>query len=1065
MRILKKVMAIVLALVIFVSGMLTENNVQASGTSVHSSEYIPIIVGQEQTVSITEEGQKVLFSFVPEESGDYIFKSSATNDFDTYATLYQVTPNGMEHIIEDDDSGIANNFGLFYSFVAGETYIFEVWERNSLIVEEFKVCLMEVPTEPIMVGQQRNVSVTEDGSRIRFSFEPEESGVYIFYASSESGDCDTCATLYHVVPTGMVALASDYDGGMGNNFELQYFYTAGETYMFEVRTEIYSSFEGEFDVFLVKVSTQPIVVGEEKTISIAEEGQRIYFSFVPEERGDYIFYSSSAGEYYDTYATLYRITPTGMEALVSDDDGSGYGNFMLSYSCFAYETYILEVRACNNISVGEFNVGLIEPPIESIEIEDVTLIEYSNGSYNGGDFIYSLGSLKATVKLKNGEEKDINGSFEIDDNWYGISTNAWELQQEGTWTAGNTYEVTGTLSVASDTFIVTIVESPIESIEIEDVSIIEGTNGYYSGEDFIYSIYPHELKATVKLKNGDEKAVNGYFEIDGSGYFFGINELDMQNEEAWKVGNTYTVTGTLLGVSDTFNVTIIESPIESIVLEDIVLYEGIDSSDHGDWEYYDVRPELSSVLLKNGEYADIENDWYIQYDGEYHGVLVDVWDMQYEEHWEAGKTYQVTGSILGVSATFNVTIQENPIREIELITRPEKTEYLTGEWCNLKGMSFRIKYEDGSSEDIVIEQEYTTCYWGEIWSKQLDRYDYISLPFDFTEVGQQDVELQLFGKTFGIPVTVKENLIESISIKENMDKSIIITVNNSDDSSYDMTLLDIYTADWGTDDAVAYVLFTDKGSFEALVFDNGDSFAIGLGDLHSENIIKSNSLSNSEWYETVLRFENFCASMLPGNKNFLNFNRQVTENNIDRIIGTAFYMGYTWDDETVVWEGDYATISGERIRESIAKYFALENVDLTLSESYDAQSDTYELFDYIRAGWMKSRPIEIKYRNGIWSAKVTYLGDDGTEMTTYLKLTDEQKILSYNVNATYRVGDVDGNADVTDTDALYLLYHTIFGDSYPIQQDCDYNCDGTVTDADALYLLYHTIFGDSYPLN
>ena len=65
----------------------------------------------------------------------------------------------------------------------------------------------------------------------------------------------------------------------------------------------------------------------------------------------------------------------------------------------------------------------------------------------------------------------------------------------------------------------------------------------------------------------------------------------------------------------------------------------------------------------------------------------------------------------------------------------------------------------------------------------------------------------------------------------------------------------------------------------------------------------------------------------------------------------------------------------------------------------------------------------------------------------------------------YITGDFNNDNAVTDADALYLLYHTIFGDSYPIEQDCDYNHDGSVTDADALYLLYHTIFGDTYPLN
>ncbi len=79
---------------------------------------------------------------------------------------------------------------------------------------------------------------------------------------------------------------------------------------------------------------------------------------------------------------------------------------------------------------------------------------------------------------------------------------------------------------------------------------------------------------------------------------------------------------------------------------------------------------------------------------------------------------------------------------------------------------------------------------------------------------------------------------------------------------------------------------------------------------------------------------------------------------------------------------------------------------------------------------------------------------------TYL---DNEKLNLYAVWT--RFGDFNSDELVTDADALYLLYHTIFGNSYPIEQNCDYNNDGEVTDSDALYLLYHTIFGDSYPLN
>lgn len=64
-------------------------------------------------------------------------------------------------------------------------------------------------------------------------------------------------------------------------------------------------------------------------------------------------------------------------------------------------------------------------------------------------------------------------------------------------------------------------------------------------------------------------------------------------------------------------------------------------------------------------------------------------------------------------------------------------------------------------------------------------------------------------------------------------------------------------------------------------------------------------------------------------------------------------------------------------------------------------------------------------------------------------------------------GDVNGDGRVTSDDAVYLLYHTLFGDGlYPVNQSCDYDGSGAVNSDDAVYLLYYTLFGNAmYPLN
>ena len=61
-------------------------------------------------------------------------------------------------------------------------------------------------------------------------------------------------------------------------------------------------------------------------------------------------------------------------------------------------------------------------------------------------------------------------------------------------------------------------------------------------------------------------------------------------------------------------------------------------------------------------------------------------------------------------------------------------------------------------------------------------------------------------------------------------------------------------------------------------------------------------------------------------------------------------------------------------------------------------------------------------------------------------------------------GDFDGKTGVTDSDALYLLRHTLFPNKYPLSTSGDVNADGRVSDSDAMYLLRHTLFPAKYPL-
>ncbi len=62
-------------------------------------------------------------------------------------------------------------------------------------------------------------------------------------------------------------------------------------------------------------------------------------------------------------------------------------------------------------------------------------------------------------------------------------------------------------------------------------------------------------------------------------------------------------------------------------------------------------------------------------------------------------------------------------------------------------------------------------------------------------------------------------------------------------------------------------------------------------------------------------------------------------------------------------------------------------------------------------------------------------------------------------------GDVDSSGTVDLDDAIYLLYHVNFSDSYLVNQPADFDSSGTVDLDDAIYLLYHVNFPGSYPLH
>ncbi len=673
-----------------------------------------------------------------------------------------------------------------------------------------------------------------------------------------------------------------------------------------------------------------------------------------------------------------------------------------------------------------YTVTIVESPIQSIAADDIEII-MGNGSWQdewdevNGEYVekawmeYDVAPHNVTVTLKDGST--ISGSVDHINSVLG-SDLSYTSDQSWTnpWGVG---EHTATICIGkfSATYTVAIVENPIQSIAADDIEVIEGNGSWQEGW-MEYDIVPHNV--TVTLKDGS--TVSGG--LDYIGYKLGIQlwcDSDQSYENPWSVGE-HTATIYFNDISATYTVKVVPSPIERIVFEDLVLYEGLDISYD---DYFSASPKIKQVVLKDGSNATITEDGYsILYNGGWYAPGDNSFALQDEQAWTAGNTYQVTGSLWNVSATYNVTIKAYPIQSVQVIRNPDKTEYLAGERINLKGLVIRCKYIDGTQEDFSFEDDFLAENIRFVRSAKLNRADHLWSGYSFTEVGKHKVELSLFGKDFEFPVTVKANPITSISIQKNADKFITITVQKADHSTYDMKLLEIQVSPTGDEDGYGVYLLTDKGQFSGYFYtDQTASFALALQNGDGERI-KSNYLPTCDFIivqdvaDYLYSFLEIDSRLMRGDK-ALKFDGTITKDNIDSLIRLAGNLDRLWfdDDRVTIAPDDTRLVSGEELREVFARHFSGTNLELSLSEHYNAQTDTYKCENLGAWGGadFKFTPHKISFSDGVWSITVAASVDAprGKDVLK-AKLNDRFQITSLAINVhEHQYSEYKYNYDAT----------------------------------------------------
>ncbi len=328
-------------------------------------------------------------------------------------------------------------------------------------------------------------------------------------------------------------------------------------------------------------------------------------------------------------------------------------------------------------------------PIAKIEIEPVTLTGGLEGyrtkehdwSTNEDHFYFCYlpeGEMEYTITFTDGTViKDIGAYVYYNGEYHRFEVETGQTYKTP-WIDGNSYTMTVSLFGVSVDVPVTIKENPVENIEFEPVTIMEGMDGIFMTElewetDLEYKYYHYtperHLDYTITWKDGRVTEEHGQH-ILYDGEFLLVDEYtDQSYKTQWSGGNTYTMKVSLFGFSADVPVTLLENPIDRIEIKPITISERThghvntyyDPYKMEKYEYYYYNPEdvmEYTIYLKDGTcVSGVGSDSEFEYNGEKYWFSIDT-DQSYENQWTVGNTYAMTATLMGITVEVPVTIEK-----------------------------------------------------------------------------------------------------------------------------------------------------------------------------------------------------------------------------------------------------------------------------------------------------------------------------------------------------------------------------------------------------------------------
>ncbi|MBR3144733.1 MAG: hypothetical protein IKF53_02435 [Clostridia bacterium] len=743
----------------------------------------------------------------------------------------------------------------------------------------------------------------------------------------------------------------------------------------------------------------------------------------------------------------------------------------------------------------------------NFHIGDILTLNYSDTT-----------SIEYTAVFENNEIVFVSNNNNRLMSWRDVSI--YHEQEQEKWQANNSYTYYVEYSGFRAPVKVEIKVNPVKSIEYKKANNIEmfkdsnTSIDYFEGNEYVRYNYRSKepgdiLTITDNNDNKKEYVFTEDNETHNQYYISSDNEIiderdvdifDEQNRTPWTIGSDNEIIVEYFGKRCFIYATIIESPIKSI---DFIpknkpeLFEGVNCY----YDSIDNRTYYKEPDFENGDKLIVsdKDDNVIEYicrlneffepvfeaDG-YDSLNrdeVNIYSNQREKPYEIGDNNEYYVSYLGSNVKLYCTLLPNPVVSIKY-TPINKTEYLENtnmyfdEWENKyfyekprleNGDVLSVTYTDNTTIDYIGRYDFetnSTIFVSDsneiIYTRNNSFLNLYDDQFDNPwGIGEHYVTIEYYGKKDSIPVNIKENNISSISYTP-IKTPLLYSSNYHIEYDEDHNEHKIYDIP-GFSEGDVLTVYDNNGNGKdyTLTFNELDGeryFVNGDEKIHEYEISRNSEQDKNEWGTDK---DNYYFIELYG------FKTSISVMMIDTDVK---YVDYIKKEPIVLKEntdGEY------RYDQNMTLYFHYffqyaDQGDKIIITYFDNSVEEYTIeFDV-----EKNEGYAISANGDILSVEDIEIFDRqydehwvvGKENRYYLLYKGVETSIPVTIEAEYIKGDVNGDNQLTDQDAIYTLFHYYFPDLYPVYQSCDFNGDGILSDQDAIYLLFHYYFTELYPL-